>query len=175
MAEERQAERSESGLVYGVGPEPARGMIIGEAPGAEEERRGVPFVGPSGVLLDTALEAAGGKRYDYWITNVYKFRPPGNRNPTRIEIAGHSQFLKVEFEAVQPEWVLILGKVARDWLYGGEADKPMAASRGIVGQWDENSPRLMFTWHPSYVLRGAKNAREEFFEDVALFVERTRD
>lgn len=173
MVEEREAARSESRLVNGVGPEPARGMIIGEAPGAEEERRGVPFVGPSGVLLDTALEAAGGKRYDYFITNVYKGRPPGNRNPTPIELSSHSQFLKAEFDKVKPEWVLILGKVARDWLYGGERDKPMGASRGIVGQWDENSPLLMFSWHPSYVLRGAKGAREEFFADVAEFVERT--
>lgn len=173
MATAQVMPMTEPNLVMGVGPTPARGMIIGEAPGAEEERRGVPFVGPSGVLLDIALEAAGGKRYDYYITNTYKSRPPDNRNPTTEELEAHAHYLKDEFTAVKPEWVLVLGKVARDWLYPSERNRPMRGTREIVGQWKDDVPRLMFTWHPSYVLRGAKGAREEFFEDIATFVDRT--
>lgn len=149
-------------LVRGEGPKPAVGMIIGEAPGAEEERFGRPFIGTSGRLLNEAIEAAGGKREEFYITNVYKLRPPNNRPPTDSEIDEHTPILEREYYDVDPRYVLLLGRTAADW-------------HGFTGrhEWEKDDEGIyyLYTWHPSYALRMQGKAKEEFFEDVLAFVE----
>ena len=161
---DREQDRQE--LVWGEGPVPCVGMIIGEAPGAEEEKLGRPFVGASGRLLNEALEAAGAKRENFYITNVYKTRPPANRTPTDDELNDHFLYLDDEFRDVDPRKVLLLGGTAAREFYGDEYG-------GITrrrGKWEGllEGPHYLATFHPSYVLRG--KGREEFFADVKEFV-----
>lgn len=150
-------------FVAGEGPIPCAGMIIGEAPGAEEERQGRPFVGPSGQLLDSALTAAGLDRSEVYITNVYKHRPEGNRNPTTEELDSHFGYLEDEIDTVKPALLLSLGKVASEWITG----RPVAITKEH-GRWIADDH--MVTYHPAYVLRNPA-ARDDFFADVRRFAE----
>lgn len=149
-----------SELIWGEGPKPAVGMIIGEAPGAEEERLGRPFVGASGRLLIEALAAAGANRESFYITNVYKTRPPNNRTPTPKEIGTHANLLWEEYDAINPKYVLLLGKTAAEW-HGIKTRHSWEQDR-------EGPTQYLHTWHPSYVLRG--KGRDQFFADVREFV-----
>lgn len=160
-------------LVPGVGPVPCDGMIIGEAPGAEEERQGVPFVGASGYLLDESLKAVGLDRQDLYITNVYKKRPPENRDPTVDEIISHTELLDVEFEEVNPSVVLLLGRVARNTLLERLSGRRMGDTRGRVYESPSNRAVLV-SWHPSYILRSGGRSSEaymQFLEDLTTFKE----
>jgi len=161
-----------SGIVAGVGPIPCDKMIIGEAPGAEEEQQGVPFVGRSGELLNKALEAVGVERSDFFITNVYKLRPPNNRDPEPAELAEHREWLREEFETVKPNTVLVLGKVPRDWLLPDLAGETIENTRDYFWQWDGG---ILFkvTYHPSYILRkGGEGSAEwsRWLDDIREFV-----
>lgn len=152
-----------SKLVWGVGPADALGAIVGEAPGEEEEKQGVPFVGASGKLLNEALDAAGLSRSNVFITNAYKLRPEGNRTPTQDELDEHDEYLWEELESRPIRGVLALGNVALQALTG----RPGGITRRR-GKW-ENDGWVMPTWHPSYVLRqGGRDsfAGGEFFADV---------
>lgn len=157
-------------MVNGTGPTPCIGMVIGEAPGAQEERLGVPFIGPSGEKLNEALEAAGWDRDKLFITNLYKFRPPGNRQPTEEEIAEHRIYLLDEFQRVMPSYVLLLGNTAaREFIdpnYRGTRDHGQWIFRLTEGE------RTWFlpTYHPSYVLRNRGRIEDAFFADVRTFV-----
>lgn len=150
-------------LVWGEGPVPCKGMIIGEAPGAQEEREGRPFVGPSGKLLNEALAAGGLAREEVYITNAFKLRPENNRNPTEDELADHLHHLALEFDNVRPKYVLSLGKVSSEWLL----NRPVAIMKER-GTWV--NPNHLVTFHPAYVLRNPA-AREDFFHDIADFAE----
>ena len=165
-------QTSGSGIVPGVGPIPCDKMIVGEAPGAEEEKQGVPFVGPSGELLNKALEVVGASREDFYITNVYKLRPPRNRDPYPLELAEHSEWLKDEFKQVTPRTVLVLGKVARDWLLPDLAKESVESTRAYFWEWDGG---ILFkvTYHPSYINRkgGEKSTLfSEWVDDIREFV-----
>lgn len=152
-----------SKLVWGVGPADALGAIVGEAPGEEEEKQGIPFVGASGKLLDEALEAAGARREYVFITNTYKLRPAGNRTPTQEELNSHDEYLWKELESRPLRAVLVLGNVALQALTGRPGG--ITKRRGV---W-ECDGWVLPTWHPSYVLRqGGRDsfAGGEFFKDV---------
>lgn len=152
-----------SKLVWGVGPEDALGAIVGEAPGEEEEKQGIPFVGASGKLLNEALEAAGLARSNVFITNAYKLRPEGNRTPTQDELDAHDEYLWTELESRPLRAVLALGNVALGALTG----RPGGISKRR-GTW-ECDGWVMSTWHPSYVLRqGGRDsfAGVDFFKDI---------
>lgn len=162
----------ESNLVLGDGPIPCTGMIVGEAPGATEEREGRPFVGPSGALLEEALEAAGTSRSKVYITNAYKIRPPGNRNPSEAELEAHRGLLEDELSAVSPLVIMTLGNVATGALTGffnGITSRHGEEHQYRVGE--EIIP-VIPVFHPAYVLR-YKSMKPQFFEDVATFVKRT--
>lgn len=160
-------------IVNGVGPKPCSHMIVGEAPGAEEERQGAPFVGASGELLNEALEDIGRDRKDFYITNVYKLRPPGNRNPSELEISAHADLLRAEFKEVNPSVVLLLGRVARDAILPDFAEQSMAETRETWFSWrEEDSPNFLVTYHPSYILRGGF-PKDKWIDDIRVFAYET--
>lgn len=148
-------------------------MIVGEAPGATEEREGRPFVGPSGRLLEEALEAAGVSRSQVYITNAYKLRPPGNRNPSETELRAHRGMLEDEIGAVAPLAILTLGNIGMGAVTG--VFSGITQLHGLEQQYENTNGEIVPvipTFHPAYVLRN-RGAKSLFFEDVALFVKRT--
>ncbi|MGF1629891.1 MAG: uracil-DNA glycosylase [Kiloniellaceae bacterium] len=150
----------------------ARIMIVGEAPGAQEDRQGKPFVGPAGQLLDRMLAAIGLDREQVYITNLLYWRPPGNRNPTPGEIASCLPFLERQIEILQPKLLLLVG--------GMSAKTLLNRSEGILklrGRWaDYHHPRLphpipaLPTLHPAYLLRQPAQKREAW-RDLLAFAE----
>ena len=136
--------------VFGVGDEHAEWMLIGEAPGAEEDRLGEPFVGQAGKLLDNMLAAIDLKRGEnVYIANVLKCRPPGNRNPEPDEVEKCTPFLKTQIALVQPKLIIAMGRFAAQTLLASDAT--IASLRGRVFRY-EGVP-LVVTYHPAYLLR----------------------
>ena len=156
--------------VFGVGDEKAGWMLAGEAPGAEEDARGEPFVGQAGKLLDAMLAAIGLKRgEDVYIANVLKCRPPGNRNPDAAEVAQCSPFLLRQVELIQPRLILALGRFACQTLL--ETDASIASLRGRVHRY-QGVP-LIVTYHPAYLLRNLPD-KAKAWEDLC-FARRTME
>ncbi len=140
--------------VFGVGPEDARWLVIGEGPGAEEDASGEPFVGQAGRLLDAMLTAIGlDRRRNVFIANVVKCRPPKNRNPHPDEIQACLPYLRRQIELLAPDIVLLLGRVAANALL--ENDLSVTRMRGRVQTLRVGERRIpaVVTWHPSYLLR----------------------
>lgn len=140
--------------VFGVGDERAAWMVVGEAPGAEEDRVGEPFVGRAGQLLDAMLASVGRSRRDgVFIANVLKCRPPENRNPLPEELARCVPYLRRQIELVSPALILVLGKIAAQALLDTEAS--IASLRGRVHHWRSGGSEipLVVTYHPAYLLR----------------------
>ena len=141
--------------VFGHGGQPARWLVVGEAPGEQEDRQGQPFVGRSGQLLDAMLSAVGMSRErDVFIANVIKRRPPGNRNPKPEEIAACSPYLMRQIELLKPERILVLGRFAAQTLLGTEAT--IGSLRGRVHQLKTDAgPQIpvIVSYHPAYLLR----------------------
>ncbi|MBE0465899.1 MAG: uracil-DNA glycosylase [Candidatus Desulforudis sp.] len=143
-------------VVFGEGNPRARLMLIGEGPGAEEDRLGRPFVGPAGQLLDKILAAAGITRPEVYIANVVKCRPPGNRVPTREEAAACLPWLRKQFSLIAPPLVVILGSTALKNLID-----PQASITAWRGQWIvRGRTRLMPTYHPAALLRDPSKKRD---------------
>jgi len=144
--------------VFGVGHRHAEWMLVGEAPGAEEDARGEPFVGQAGKLLDNMLASigltrAGATPQSVFIANVLKCRPPGNRNPEPAEVARCEPFLRRQVELVEPKLVLVMGRFAAQALLGTDAS--IASLRGQVHRIDVAGRRVpvVVTYHPAYLLR----------------------
>jgi len=136
--------------VFGVGDPGAQWMLIGEAPGAEEDRLGDPFVGQAGRLLDNMLAAIGlDRRTNVYIANVLKCRPPGNRNPEPEEVAKCSPHLLRQIELVNPKLILAMGRFAAQTLL--DTDASIASLRGRVHRY-AGRPCIV-TYHPAYLLR----------------------
>ncbi|MGC9163954.1 MAG: uracil-DNA glycosylase [Thiomonas sp.] len=141
--------------VFGTGSTRARWMIVGEAPGAEEDRQGEPFVGAAGQLLDAMLRAVGLDRHAddpqraVYIANVLKCRPPGNRNPLPEEVARCAPWLERQIALLQPRLILALGRFAAQALLGSNA--PISQLRGQVHRYA--SIALIVSYHPAYLLR----------------------
>ncbi len=136
--------------VFGVGGERAQWMLIGEAPGADEDRLGEPFVGQAGKLLDNMLAAIGLRRGENaYIANVLKCRPPGNRNPEPDEVAACSPYLRRQIAVIQPKLILALGRFAVQTLL--ETDASIGSLRGRTHSYA--GVPLVVTYHPAYLLR----------------------
>lgn len=150
--------------VLGVGDPDADWLIVGEAPGAEEDARGEPFVGQAGRLLDAMLSAIGLKRGEnVYITNVLKSRPPNNRNPEADEIAACMPYLRRQIELIRPALIVALGRFAAQSLLA--SDEALGRLRGRVHRFQEVP--LIVTYHPAYLLRNlADKARA--WEDLCL-------
>jgi uracil-DNA glycosylase family 4 len=143
-------------IVFGVGNPNADLMFIGEAPGADEDMQGEPFVGRSGQLLTNMIKAMGLSREEVYIANIIKCRPPGNRAPERDECATCSPFLMRQIEAVKPKAIVALGAVAAKTLLAINA--PMSELRG---QWfDFRGTKLAVTYHPAFLLRDPRQKKE---------------
>lgn len=147
--------------VFGYGNEHAKLLLIGEAPGADEDRSGIPFVGRSGQLLEKMLNAVDIKREECFITNVLPWRPPGNRTPTEGEIAVCLPFLKRQIELVNPEIIMILGGSAANALLDNA--EPISKLRGKWLEYKVTSGKkipVLASFHPAYLLRnGGQKAK----------------
>jgi uracil-DNA glycosylase len=150
--------------VFGVGDENADWMLIGEAPGAEEDRVGDPFVGQAGKLLDNMLAAIGlTRRKNVYIANVLKCRPPGNRNPTPEEVAQCSPHLLQQIELIKPKLIVAMGRFAAQTLL--ETGASIASLRGRVHRYA--GVPLIVTYHPAYLLRTLED-KAKAWEDLVF-------
>ncbi len=162
---------SRTQTVFGVGNTQADLMIIGEAPGAEEDRQGEPFVGRAGKLLDEMLAAVGHSRETVFIANILKCRPPGNRNPKANEAEACFTFLERQIHLVQPTLILVVGKVAAQNLL--QSDAPVGALRGQVHQFGSDAIPIVVTYHPAYLLRAPHEKRKTWSDlQLAMQVQR---
>jgi DNA polymerase len=152
-------------LVFGDGNPNAQVVFVGEAPGADEDEQGLPFVGRAGQLLTKIIEAMGIKRKDVYICNILKCRPPGNRNPLPEEISLCEPFLKKQLQAISPKVICALGTFAAHTLL--KTDVPITALRGRFHTY--NGIKLMPTYHPAYLLRNP-SAKKPVWEDVQLIM-----
>lgn len=143
-------------IVFGVGNPKADLMFIGEAPGADEDQQGEPFVGRAGQLLNNMIKAMGLEREEVYIANIIKCRPPGNRTPEREECDTCSPFLMRQIEVIKPKAIVALGAVAAKTLLAINA--PMSEFRG---HWyDFRGTRLAVTYHPAFLLRDPRQKKE---------------
>ena len=150
--------------VLGVGPRRADWLVIGEAPGAEEDRRGEPFVGAAGQLLDAMLRAIGlDRRTNVYIANVLKSRPPNNRDPKPEEVAACLPYLVRQIGLLQPKIMLAVGRIAAQNLLA--TDAPLGRLRGRVHRFGERQTPLVVTYHPAYLLRTPADKRKAW-EDL---------
>jgi DNA polymerase len=137
-------------VVFGVGNPQADLMFVGEAPGADEDIQGEPFVGRAGQLLTKIIEAIGLRRSDVYIANVIKCRPPGNRNPAPDEVATCQPFLFEQIDIIRPKVIVALGTFAAHALLG--TDAPISRIRGLVHHF-RGGIKLVPTFHPAFLLR----------------------
>ena len=144
--------------VFGSGNRDADWLIIGEAPGAEEDRQGEPFVGPAGKLLTEMLFAAGFQRADVYIANILKCRPPGNRDPAPEEVACCHAYLQQQIDLMQPQLILAVGGVAAHNLL--QTDEKVGKMRGKLYHYGDTNIPLIVTYHPAYLLRSPMGKRK---------------
>lgn len=163
-------------MVFAVGNPAARVMLVGEAPGYQEEKEREPFVGPAGQKLNDILKAMGLKREDVYISNIVKFRPAlpkqttNNRKPTPEEMASCMPFVRAEIDIIKPECIIALGGTAAEGLLGLSG-----AVTGMRGKWHElDATPVRVTYHPSYLLQsGASgNAKRLLWEDMLAVMEK---
>lgn len=156
-------------LVFGEGNPQSEVVFVGEAPGADEDRQGRPFVGRAGQLLTKIIEAMGLKREEVYICNILKCRPPGNRNPLPGEIATCEPFLVRQLEAIAPKVICALGTFAAHTLLKTEV--PITALRGRFH--DYHGMAVMPTYHPAYLLRNP-SSKKPVWEDVQQIMKRLK-
>lgn len=158
--------RSRTQTVFGVGSRTAEWLVIGEAPGAEEDARGEPFVGRAGKLLDNMLAAINLDRTkNVYIANILKCRPPNNRDPQSGEVAQCEPYLQQQIALLRPRLILAVGRIAAQNLL--KTDTPLARLRGRVHRYGEAQTPLIVTYHPAYLLRTPGDKRKAW-EDLQL-------
>lgn len=157
-------------IVFGDGNKEADVMFIGEGPGADEDREGIPFVGRAGKLMNMAFEGVGINRSSIYIANIVKCRPPSNRNPEADEAQACLNYLRNQVILVKPKIVVLLGSVALKNILGAEYG--ITASRG---NWiDRKGIMYMPTWHPAALLRD-DNKKIDFWKDLKMVVNKAKE
>ena len=151
--------------VFGAGNPHARLVFMGEAPGADEDKQGIPFVGRAGQLLTKIIEACTLSRDDVYILNILKCRPPGNRNPSPAESANCRAFLNRQLALLEPEYICCLGAVAAQNLL--DTDTPIGRLRGSFH--DYQGIKVLCTYHPAYLLRNPP-AKRMVWEDMQMLM-----
>jgi uracil-DNA glycosylase family 4 len=144
--------------VFGTGNREADWLIIGEAPGRDEDREGEPFVGRAGKLLTEMLFAIGYQRKDVYIANILKCRPPNNRDPSQDEVACCHEYLERQIELIKPVLILAVGRIAAHNLL--HSDLQVGRLRGRVHKYGEREIPLIVTYHPAYLLRSPLEKRK---------------
>jgi DNA polymerase len=151
-------------FVFGVGNPNADVMFIGEAPGADEDAQGEPFVGRAGQLLNKIIEAVQMKREDVYICNILKCRPPGNRDPQPTEMETCTPYLSKQIELVKPKFIICLGRISAQWLL--QTNATLGSLREKVH--DYHGVKLIVTYHPAALLRNP-NWKYPAWEDMKMF------
>lgn len=161
--EELAAQRTQT--VFGIGNPEARVMFIGEAPGADEDKQGEPFVGKAGQQLNRIIKACGWERSDIYICNILRCRPPGNRNPSTQEADNCREYLDAQISIVQPEYIVCWGSVAAQNLLGMTDSIGRMRSRWFLHE----GAKVLCTYHPSYLLRNP-SAKKPVWEDMKFLL-----
>ena len=152
--------------VFGDGNPQARIFLIGEAPGADEDRQGIPFVGKAGQLLNNILAACRLSRDDIYIANILKCRPPQNRDPKPEEASNCRGYLDSQIDFVKPQFIVCLGRIAACNLLGIDA-----TISSLRGRWHEyKGAQVLCTYHPSYLLRAGEPAKKAAWSDLQLLL-----
>lgn len=156
---------SRTRIVFGVGDRHAEWMIIGEAPGGDEDRQGEPFVGRAGQLLNAMLRAVGLGRHQVFIANILKCRPPRNRDPLPGEVAECQPYLRRQIALLRPKLILAVGRIAAQSLLN--TDTSIGRLRGHIHRYGAEGIPLVVTYHPAYLLRSPKEKRKSW-QDLRL-------
>lgn len=156
---------SRTQTVFGVGNPNADWLVIGEAPGAEEDRQGEPFVGRAGQLLNSMLLAMGLKREQVFIANILKCRPPNNRDPKPEEVVACESYLRKQIELIKPKVILAVGRIAAQNLL--KVETPIGKMRGNRYQYPDSELPVFVTYHPAYLLRSPREKRK-VWEDLKI-------
>lgn len=157
--------KSRTQTVFGVGDPQADWLLIGEAPGAEEDRQGEPFVGRAGQLLNNMITAIGLKRESVFIANILKCRPPNNRDPRPEEVECCERYLQQQIEMIQPKLILALGRIAAQNLL--KVSTPIGKMRGQKYVYPGTNIPVLVTYHPAYLLRSPREKRKSW-QDLQL-------
>jgi len=163
---------SRTQTVFGVGNPAAPVLVVGEAPGAEEDRQGEPFVGRAGQLLNAMLRALGHPRETVYIANILKCRPPGNRDPSAAEVASCLPYLHRQIELLAPRLILVVGRIAAQSLLA--TDTSIGRLRGHLHHYGAAGTPLVVTYHPAYLLRSPGEKRRAWADLKAARAELTR-
>ncbi|MBI5475892.1 MAG: uracil-DNA glycosylase [Ignavibacteriales bacterium] len=157
---------SRTNFVFGVGNPNADVMFVGEAPGADEDAQGEPFVGRAGQLLNKILAAIEFKREDVYICNILKCRPPGNRDPQPSEMELCTPYLYKQISLIQPKFIICLGRIAAQWLL--QTNATLGSLRGKIHNY--RGTKLIVTYHPAALLRNP-NWKYPAWDDMKMFRE----
>lgn len=160
-----ELHKTRTQTVFGTGHQQARCLIIGEAPGAEEDRQGLPFVGKSGKLLTNMLASIQIAREDIYIANILKCRPPNNRDPKPEEAAACRGYLERQITLIQPALILVVGRIAAHNLL--QTTTPLGRLRGSVHSLPNSTVPVIVTYHPAYLLRQPTEKRRAW-QDLQL-------
>ena len=153
--------KTRQNIVFGTGNKNAKIMFIGEGPGADEDKQGVPFVGKAGQLMNKAFQALGINREEIYIANIVKCRPPSNRVPEEDEAQACLNYLRNQVVLIKPEIIVLLGSTALKTILGKEY-----GITAVRGKWmEKNGIKYMPTWHPAALLRD-ENKKIEFWQDL---------
>ena len=163
---------SRTQTVFGVGQRAAGVLVVGEAPGAEEDRQGEPFVGRAGQLLNAMLRALGRPRETVYIANILKCRPPGNRDPSAAEVASCLPYLHRQIDLLAPRLILVVGRIAAQSLLA--TDTSIGRLRGHLHRFGAQGIPLMVTYHPAYLLRSPGEKRRAWTDLKAARAELAR-
>ena len=148
--------------VFGVGNENAKLMLIGEAPGFNEDQQGEPFVGRAGQLLTTMLKAIAHERSDVYIANILKCRPPENRDPLPEEVASCTPYLNEQIELVKPQLLVAVGRIAAHYLL--QTKSSLESLRQKIHVYQKSQTPLIATYHPAYLLRNPQDKRKAWLD-----------
>lgn len=156
-------DKTRTHTVFGVGSEESPLLIIGEAPGASEDKQGLPFVGRAGQLLTEMLKAIAIERESIYITNILKCRPPNNRDPLPYEVECCTPYLKKQIEMIQPKLIVAVGRIAAQFLLNTK--ESLGRLRGKLCSYGEENIPLIVTYHPAYLLRSPRE-KAKAYEDL---------
>ena len=148
-----ELKKSATNIVFADGNPKAKIMLVGEGPGSNEDKEGLPFVGRAGALLDKMLASIDLNRKNVYITNVVNYRPPENRRPTEKEIAKYLPYLKKHIEIINPKILVLLGSTALNALVGNEVVISKARGQWIKKQFGECKTSVIITFHPAFLMR----------------------